>query len=394
MSRALAIALVIVSIGSTLAVAGEIGYVEDFALARDRSEALKQLIPGTDEYYFYHCLHYQNTGNKAQFDTIFKAWLGKHKGNRTSQMVMLENRRALLQYKTDPQGSLRHIQQRLGLLFNHQRQATKTTTNLKSRLDDGLISRAALTRNAYARNGDSMGGFEDRALDWLIATGLNETRRHYILARLKRPDHPNLPKLVVDDLSTKRYSRSFGALKIHSKMLLAQLDECIRLKPDLLTQSAFVYAYLAKLHPGADVDWRHDAKARQAYLDRLWSFVSRLTPAFGSLKAHVLHHRLVHDRALGKYDPERFMTYIKLPRSASYANHKYYNSEANRRYRINLGGNYYRQTLLATVGNDEPLIRSYLMHFFVKADSYDKYLTYLLDTYLKHVFAETKIVNM
>jgi hypothetical protein len=382
-----------VSLASSLCSAGQIGYVEDFALAKDRAEALKLLIPGTDDYYFYHCLHYQNTGQKAQFDRTFKAWLDKHKGSRTSRAVMLENRRALLQYKNDPQGSLRLIKSRLGLLFNHRRQTAQTTTNLKSKLNEGLISRGALTRIAYAQNGDSLGGFEDRALDWLIATNLNEIRRHYLLARLKRPDYPNLPKLVVDDLSTKRYSRSFGSLKIHNQMLLAQLDECIRLKPDLLKQTSFVYAYLAKLRPGVDVDWRHDAKARQAYLDRLWSFISRLTPAFNSLKAHVLHHRLVHDRALGKFDADRFMTYIKLPRSASYANYKYYNSEINRRYRINLASNFFTQTLLPTVGNDEPLIRSYLMHFFVKADSYDTYLTYLLDSYLKHVFAETKIVN-
>ena len=393
MSKTLATALVVISIASSICGAGQIGYVEDFALAKDRTEALKQLIPGTDDYYYYHCLHYQNTGQKAQFDKTFRSWLGKHNGNRTSRATMLENRRALLQYKTDPQGSLRHIQNRLGLLFNHRRQTAKTTTNLKSKLDEGLISRQRLTQNAYARNGDSMGGFEDRALDWLIATNLNELRRHYLLARLQRPDYPNLTKLVIDDLSTKRYSRSFGSLKIHNKMLLSQLDECIRLRPDLLKQTAFVYAYLAKLRPGVDTDWRHDAKARQAYLDRLWSFVTRLEPAFNSLKAHVLHHRLVHDRAAGKFDADRFMTYIKLPRSASYANHKYYNSEINRRYRINLSSNFYTQTLLPTVGNDEPLIRSYLMHFFIKSDSYDTYLTYLLDSYLKHIFAETKIVN-
>jgi len=33
------------------AVGQEIGYVEDFALAKDRAEALKQLIPGTQEHY-------------------------------------------------------------------------------------------------------------------------------------------------------------------------------------------------------------------------------------------------------------------------------------------------------------------------------------------------------
>ncbi|MBT3201819.1 MAG: hypothetical protein HN350_18105, partial [Phycisphaerales bacterium] len=393
MSKVLAIALVMVSLMSGITLAGPIGYAEDFALAKDRAEALKQLIPGTDEYYYYHCLHYQNTNQKDKFNSTFKAWLGKHRGNRTSQMYMLENRRALLQYKTDPQGSLSYLQRRMNLLFNHQRMTEKTTANLKSSLDEGLISRTRLTQLAYSHYGDSLSGFENRAIDWLIATNLNETRRHYLLSRLQRPDYPNLPRLVVAGLSTKRYSKSFGSQKIHHKMLLSQLDECINLKPELLKQSNFVYAYLTKLRPGVDTDWRHDAKAREAYLDRLWSFVSRLTPSFNSLKAHVLYHRMVHDRALGKYDAARFMTYIKLPRSASYANYKYYNLEAHRNYRINLGSNFYNYTLLPTVGNDEPLIRSYLMNYFVRADSYSTYDAYLNDSYLRHVFAETKIVN-
>ena len=42
---------------ASAAVAGEVGFVEDFALARDRSIALRQLIPGTEDYYFYHALH-------------------------------------------------------------------------------------------------------------------------------------------------------------------------------------------------------------------------------------------------------------------------------------------------------------------------------------------------
>ncbi len=32
----------------------EVGFVEDFALARDRATALKQLIPGTEDYYYLH----------------------------------------------------------------------------------------------------------------------------------------------------------------------------------------------------------------------------------------------------------------------------------------------------------------------------------------------------
>ena len=47
------------------AVGGEIGFVEDFALAPDRAAALKQLVPGTDDYYYYHALQLLNT---QQFD--------------------------------------------------------------------------------------------------------------------------------------------------------------------------------------------------------------------------------------------------------------------------------------------------------------------------------------
>ena len=32
--------------------AGDIGFAEEFALARDRAEARKKLIPGTEDYYY------------------------------------------------------------------------------------------------------------------------------------------------------------------------------------------------------------------------------------------------------------------------------------------------------------------------------------------------------
>ncbi|MFN9373372.1 MAG: hypothetical protein ACK6D3_15930 [Planctomycetaceae bacterium] len=40
---------------------GEIGFVEDYVLARDRTAALQQLIPGTEDHYYYHALHFLST---------------------------------------------------------------------------------------------------------------------------------------------------------------------------------------------------------------------------------------------------------------------------------------------------------------------------------------------
>ena len=52
----------------------EIGFVEKFALAEDRAKALEQLIPGTEEYYFYHALHYQNTKQAEPLAELLENW--------------------------------------------------------------------------------------------------------------------------------------------------------------------------------------------------------------------------------------------------------------------------------------------------------------------------------
>jgi hypothetical protein len=41
--------------------AGEIGFVETFALAEDREAVLATLVPGTEEWFYFHALHRLNT---------------------------------------------------------------------------------------------------------------------------------------------------------------------------------------------------------------------------------------------------------------------------------------------------------------------------------------------
>src|SRR6185503_12427464 len=73
--------------------AGEVGFTEDFALAPDRAAVLKQLIPGTEEYYFYSCLNGQLTGKLDEVDRILQQWIDRH--GRTSRVEEIENRQAL-----------------------------------------------------------------------------------------------------------------------------------------------------------------------------------------------------------------------------------------------------------------------------------------------------------
>jgi len=379
-----------VLLAASAARAGEVGFIEDFALAKDRAEALKQLIPGTEDYYYYHCLHAQNQGKLDDVDAMLVPWIKRY--DRTQRVVEIENRQALLKYEKNPRASLEYIRQRLGVQFNHQRELLGQKPQLPTALDQRLISRETLTQVALARHPGSLQGFEERALDWLVDAALDPNRRRHMLSRLKRPDYANLPQLVVADLNHE-HSGGFGSHQIHRLMLLSQLEECLKLKPDLLNQAHFVNAYVAKLRPSADADWQDDEKEREAYLDRLWAFVAKLAPAHNSLKANVLYHRLVHDRARGVYDGERFIAYIQLPRNVGYMSPRYMENEERRRFTADINANFQEFTLLPPIGNDEPLVRSYLMNIFVKAASIKPYDDYINDVYLKHVFAETKIVN-
>lgn len=370
--------------------AGQVGFEEDFALARDRAVSLKQLIPGTRDYYYYHCLHYQNLGKPAEVDRMLKLWIARH--NRTGRVREIENRRALLKYDRDHAGTLAYLRKTLSLRFNHQRELLDSKPQLPTSFPGNLISRETLTRRAFARHKQTLGGFENSALDWLITQQLSGDRRRHLLRRLTRPDYANLPKLVVDDLKHK-YSRGFGSLPVHKRLLLPQLDECLRLKPDLLNKTNFVNTYLAKLRPGADVDWKHDAAERERYLGRLWSFVSKLNQSHVSLRANVLYHRLVHDRARGIHDKGRFMEYIRIPRSVGYVNSKYLQLRQHRGHHAKLNADYRRRTFLPPIRRDEPLVRDYLAHFFLTEDSAKPYEAYIDDAWLKHVLAEAKIVN-
>jgi len=258
--------------------AAEIDYIEDFSLSGDRPTALKQLIPGSEDYY-YSCLHMQNTEQFDQVDQLLQAWIKRYK--ETPRVIEIQNRQALLTYHRNPAASLERIRSRLGIQFNHQREKIGEKPNLPTELDAALISRQSLIQHAYSRHQNTL-GFENSALDWLIKLPLTPDRRRDLLNRLQLPDHENLVKLVVADLKYKN-SKAFGSMKIHRQLLRNQLDECLRLKPDLRNQTNFVNIYLSKLHPNSDLDWRNEPVAYVAYLERLSAFVDSLDPVHNSL---------------------------------------------------------------------------------------------------------------
>ena len=376
-------------IGSASSLAEEIRYVEDFALAKDRTEALKQLIPGTEDYYYYNCLHLQHTEQFDKVDELLTTWVKRFQDS--GRIREIQNRQALFLYEQDPQRALDLIRGRLGLNFNHQRELKGVKPNLPVALDPKRISRELLTAQAFESHQD-LSGFEASALDWLVDTNLDATRRRHLLTRIQRPDYDSLAALILTELKD-RTAAPFGSYAIHNHLLTNQLDGLLKTNSELLNQQGFVNAYLAHLHPASHVDWRHDRAAHAAYLDQLWSFVSKLAPVHNSLKTTVLYRRLEFDRAAGTFDKDRFMAYVALPRQAGYVNQKYLVLPEHAQFIANLHADYSAQTLLAPIGDDEPLVRSYLHHFFITEQSTKPYEPFILDTYLRRHFAEAKIVN-
>src|SRR5690242_20483884 len=92
--------------------AGEIGYIEDFSLAKDRAASLRQLIPGTEDYYYYHCLNSLNTEQFDKAAALTRPWLQRY--GQTPRLTEIQTRYALLTYERRPQQSLAYLRNRLG----------------------------------------------------------------------------------------------------------------------------------------------------------------------------------------------------------------------------------------------------------------------------------------
>jgi hypothetical protein len=371
--------------------AQEIGYIETFGLAPDREAALKELVPGTDDYYYFHSLQAQNTGQRERFREVVDRWVRERNGQVVDGARELLNRQALLDYDRDPQKTLQYLREQLDLHFDHARKTGERRSSAPTKLDITLISPQTLLKRALAVQPSNLEQIEDAGLDLAAGQPVTGDQRRNLLARLQRPDYPGLVDLILDDLRY-RDSRGYGSLEIHKRLALAQLDDLLRKDGGLRNQVAFRDTYLARLAPENEADLETDRAAREAYLDRLWAFVRTLDPLHNSLKAHVLYHQLRLDQKQGSYNHDRFLEYLKLPRNVPYLPQQVRDQLPRQDYLAQLDQQYGLVSLPA-VGNDEGLVREFLLHFFQEAPNYDEFKPWVRDDFLKPVFAEAKIVN-
>jgi hypothetical protein len=371
--------------------AQEIGYSETFSLADDREAALKELVPGTDDYYYYHALHAQNSKDAKRFKDVIDRWSRARNGNVTDGARELLNRQALLDYSRDPQKTIDYLRRELSLHYGHARKTGENASDAPTVLDNNCISVKSLLQRALSWDPDSLSRIEDDGLEVAAGQKINEPQRRNLLSRLKRPDYPGVVDLIIADLKY-RDSRGFGSLPIHSLLTRAQLDELLRKMPALRNETEFVTAFLSKLAPENEVNLDTDTAAREAYYDRIWAFVNTLDPVHNSLKASVLFNRLRHDQGKGLYDRARFMEYVKLPRDVHYLRPEYRKKVPRGDHFAQLNKDF-QLVALPPVANEEPLVRSFLLELFKTEADITAFSPFVRDDFLKPLFAEAKIVN-
>ncbi|MFO0911851.1 MAG: hypothetical protein U0795_02755 [Pirellulales bacterium] len=365
----------------------EIGFVEQFVLSADREKTLLQLVPGTEDYYYYHTLYYQTSGNLDKVQPLLDEWAQRL--GQTQRWLTMNRRQQLLTYDRHPEQTREYVRQQLGVEFNHQRQSFDSSPDLPTTLPPATISRETL--EARARAQANLQGFEDPALLWLIDQPLTVEQRRELLQRWTWPSHAKLVGIVLEDLRDPNSPR-FGGYPIHLQLLKDQLDQLAGAMPELLSNDVFVGAYLRRLMPSPAEDIVADLDARQRYLDRLTEFADRLPPSFNSLRACILNHQLKLDMRRGKPNRETFFRYIRLPRNAPYVNPKFLELPENQRAMVDLGANYGDNIVVPPIGSDDDLVREYLLYLLPSENSLREFQPYFREEYLKQLYAEAKLV--
>ena len=368
-----------------------LSFLEKFAISENREDALKELIPGTREYYYYHALHAQNQGDAQELKRIIGLWIKRY--GHSSQVKEIQNRQALLDFEKDPEKTYSHLKNELRPNFNHSRLIEGRKPTHPTKLDPDAIGYDYFLNQAF-RLYKNVQGVSDRGLETLNHDDLDADRLRHFLSRLQRPDVPNLPAFVAKDLKAK-LSRGFGSHGIHRNMTKAQLDELLQLDPKLIDNSNFINVYLTKLAPSDDVDVAYDLEEKEKHLNRIYLFSKRLAPAHNSLKANVIYHMLRLQRSRGEWNRPLFMEYLSLPRRGVYVNPKRWEEalRKDRRIEVNLGADYRSFTGFDRIINDEPLVRSYFLKFFIKEQNYEPFVQLVRDDYLKPLFAEAKLTS-
>ncbi len=381
--------------------AAPIGMIERYALADDRTAILQGLIPGSEEYYFYHCLHFQVTGDVNRAETFLADWEKAVSERRTLNaspaLIAIRDRQRLLTYGASPDRTIDYLRQRLGVDLNHTAPPQAGQRQWPDTLDNAIVQPSAVIANAFSA-GQNVSPIALNYLADLLLDGKGEGLSvdfTWLSQQIQHNGYPRLGELAIAELRSRPTpeSRQFGDRTIHAKLTLAELQAVSKAFPELAASDAMISETLIRLRADEDTDIAQQADVRLRYLQRVDEYCQTLPESQNSLKAASLYRLLEAHWMRGEYKKDLFLRYLKLPRlSPIVFQPRVPTNQRSNRFAANLGQDYTAQALLPPIGDEQPLVRAHLEHFLKDADSINEFEGLVNVDYLKRIFAETKLL--
>ena len=387
--------LILTYIASTLVRAqapDPIGFVEQWVLSKDRADSLKQLTPGTDDYFFYHALHYQHTNQLNDFTATMKEWnlaIKSGKASSSERYQVMENRGIILDHKDDPNKSIRRLSTLLNLKLNHQRPIPPEDSIIPSKLDPNNISPEAFLKEKSS-NTHPYRVYDDHMVyqELKDVAKFDRAKRLWFLKKIRHAGMPETAQLFLAELQHKS-KPSFSSIPGHQYLFLEQLQWLEKQHPALRDQSAFISAVIKRMRPGDSHYLLHNPEEKTAWLTKTWKYISDLSPQHNSLKAHILYHLLENYRHDGEYPENLLQSYLAIPR----ANSGKQIQQRNTKNSASLHKNYAQLTTLPPVRNDEELVRDYLLQILAKKETTEAYAKLIPERLLIELHAEAKLLS-
>ena len=222
------------------------GFIEQWVMSQDRAATLKLLTPGTDDYFFYHTLHYQHTGEQEKFTSTMKKWdtaIHQKKITRSPRYAVMEKRGIILDYKNQPAQSISKLIKLLDLELKHQRPTPPDEVVLSSKLDPSTISPQAFEKEASSTE-KPYEDYYDPLIYQEIKHGTNTDRakRLWLLKNISHAGTHGTAQLFLDEV--KHESKpSFGNIPGNQHLFLEQLLWLEKQHPALREQPSFCLLY-------------------------------------------------------------------------------------------------------------------------------------------------------
>ena len=344
--------------------------LEALALSENRTAALSQLLPGSEDHDYFRCIHAQHERRLDDADAILDAWVERHGSNERFQRLRL--RQLLCRLVDDPASVANDVRDHFGVSHWHEAEVAETDPTRPTKIDANQFDGERFLE-AASEHATDLGQVTDDGLYELLAGELDTARRRALLSRIGHTPQPRLVQHVAEDLAAKG-SASFGSLRAHGELTLDQLLALAQRRSELRTHSRWIEAVVRRMRPPSTVDLDLERDARETYLVELWRFVGTLPPSSASLKAHVLWHLLdTIRRRDARPDAKLFAAYLQLPREVGYVPatwlERFRDSDVAK-----LGADFREITGLPAAGSDEDLVRRLLRMFSDDAEQFAQWL--------------------